>query len=121
MMTKSALTSNQEKIIREQIQKNSKVIDWIIFKIDLLMNKEGHGKDSKVVLALQEKLDILMEENDTFRKVFWKHVQGLDMSWCDGTQDAVRYLLVKVNQRHAGGGLSGGYEVGTASAVTMLK
>jgi len=123
MKVKGALTKEEEKIIREQILKNSKVIDWIIYKIDLLMNKEGHKNDSRIVQAMRKKLDILMAENDTFRRVFWKHIQRTDKSWRDGLGDAVRYLLMKVKMRReaSNGNLvarstSVDYEIGTTSA-----
>jgi len=117
MKNKAILNSEEEKIIREQIQKNTKVIDWIIYKVDLLVNKEGHKNDSKVVIALRKKLSVLMEENDTFRRVFWKHVQQSDVFLCDGTGEAVRYLILKMTSRQkisSSHGLTANYEIGTA-------
>ena len=84
------------------------------------MNKEGHKKDSKVVLSLQKKLNILMEENDTFRKVFWKHIQRVDQAtWLGGDPSAVRYLLIKLEGRNKAStaNVAAHYEIGTGVAL----
>ena len=120
------LTKKQEAIIREQIRKNTRVIDALIYKVDLLMNKEGHKKNSKIVEKLRKKADLLMEENDTFRKVFWKHIQRSEQSWTDGTGSAYRYLLLKIEGRHKASthNPAADYEIGThqgsiASGVSL--
>lgn len=122
MKQHTKLTPKQEKIIKEQIRKNTKVIDWLIYKIDLLVNKEGHQKNSKIVVSLQKKLDVLTEENDTFRKVFWKHVQQIESAWVGGTPDAFRYLILKVQEKHkaSASNLGAQYEIGTATAIAKL-
>lgn len=99
VMGKRLLTQQDERILKEQIAKNSFVISVIIAKIDLLMNKEGHKQDSVVVCALQGRLDVLMAENDTFRKVYWKHVQLGDYGSFDAGIEAVQYLMHRVRQR----------------------
>ena len=118
MQTKQTLTPLEEKIIREQIKKNSIVIDWVVYKIDLLMNKEGHKRDSDPVVALRQKLSVLTAENDTFRKVLWRHVQQEETLWDDpGARHAFRYLVVKVKEKRKASkaNLAAEYEIGTTS------
>jgi len=69
------LTSEEVKIVKTQIRKNSEVIGYLIEKLDLFINKEGHPKDTLSIVRLRKRLNLLMEENDNFRKVFWKHAQ----------------------------------------------
>ncbi|MFC1808715.1 hypothetical protein ACFL3D_01150 [Candidatus Omnitrophota bacterium] len=115
MARKKLLEPHEEKIIKEQIQKNSSFITHIIAKIDLLMNKEGHKHDSNVVIELKEKLDVLIAENDTFRRVFWKHVQTSFDTIIDHEYEAVRYLVVTIRNRNrtSSGMFSCDYEIGT--------
>ncbi|MBN1494030.1 MAG: hypothetical protein JW938_07775 [Candidatus Omnitrophica bacterium] len=94
------LTKSEEKIIKEQINKNAVLIGEIIAKIDLLMNKEGHRRDSTVVLEFRQKLDVLIAENDTFRKVYWKHVQTAFDEIVDTDYEAVRFLVLRIRNRH---------------------
>src|SRR3990167_4150047 len=74
------LTPRQETIIREQIRKNSKVIDQLVSKIDLLINRERCPKDANTLMVLRKRLAISIDENDTFRNVLWKHMQVIE-SW----------------------------------------
>ncbi len=67
------LTKEETRIIKTQIRKNQEVIDGYIKKIDLFVNGERHATRENIVRELRRRLFILMEENDTFRNVFWKH------------------------------------------------
>jgi hypothetical protein len=70
-----AFTSEEMRIIKSQIRKNMSVIDEHIRRIDLFVNHESHGSRAALVGQLQERLTVLMEENDTFRKVLWKQFE----------------------------------------------
>ncbi len=70
-------TSEETRIIKNQIRKNMAVIDLHIRRIDLFVNYERHMSRAGLIEQLHERLEILMEENDTFRKVLWKQYQNL--------------------------------------------
>ncbi len=70
-----SLTEEEHRIITTQIRRNSAVIQGLIKKIDLYMNLEKVPNQEKFILEIREKLELLMQENDTFRKVLWKHFQ----------------------------------------------
>lgn len=72
-----AFTSEEMRIVKNQIRRNMAVIDEHIRRIDLFVNHERHGSRAGLIEHLQERLGILMEENDTFRKVLWKQYQNL--------------------------------------------
>lgn len=67
---------NQEeiKIVRRQIRKNSVVIHDYMSRIHLIVNQEKHAKDEKFVEELRKRMFLLMDENDTFRQVLWRHL-----------------------------------------------
>lgn len=69
------LTSKEIQIIKEQIRKNSKLIGEYLFRLDLLVNKEKYPQRAVFLKKIRRRLELLIEENDTFRKVLWKHVQ----------------------------------------------
>lgn len=71
----AALTDEELRIVTTQIRKNSKVIHDLIRKIDLFMNREKIPSQEKFILEIRARLDILMQENDTFRKVLWRCFQ----------------------------------------------
>ncbi len=73
----SAFTPEETRIIKNQIRKNMAVIDEHIRRIDLFVNHERHVSRAGLVEQLHERLWVLMEENDTFRKVLWKQYQNL--------------------------------------------
>jgi len=73
----SSLTSEETRIIKSQIRKNRVVIDEHIRRIDLFVNHEHHASRKGLIEQLQQRLWVLMEENDTFRKVLWKQYQTL--------------------------------------------
>ncbi|MCM8775560.1 MAG: hypothetical protein NC930_04320 [Candidatus Omnitrophica bacterium] len=69
------LTPEEVRILKDQIRKNSVLIEDYVYRLDLLVNKEGHPYRETFVKKIRERLHLLMEENDTFRQVLWKHVQ----------------------------------------------
>ncbi|MBI4431119.1 MAG: hypothetical protein HY587_05355 [Candidatus Omnitrophica bacterium] len=74
------LSPEEEKIIFTQIRKNTLVIDDYIARLDLIVNKEGHHKRERFVNRIRERLEILMQENDTFREVYWRHFQMVELN-----------------------------------------
>ena len=70
-------TSEETRIIKSQIRKNMAVIDEHIRRIDLFVNHERHASRAGLIEQLHERLFVLMEENDTFRKVLWEQYQNL--------------------------------------------
>ena len=95
------LTPRQEKIIRTQIRKNSFVIDQLVSKVDLLINRERCPKDANTLLNLRKRLSISIEENDNFRKVLWKHLQVLE-SWKtipENLPDPITFVLNRIRTR----------------------
>jgi hypothetical protein len=65
------------RIVKNQIRRNMVVIDEHIRRIDLFVNHERHASRAGLIEHLRERLEVLMEENDTFRKVLWKQYQNL--------------------------------------------
>jgi hypothetical protein len=72
-----AFTSEEMHIVKNQIRRNMLVIDEHIRRIDLFVNHERHASREGLIEHLRERLGVLMEENDTFRKVLWKQYQTL--------------------------------------------
>ena len=75
------LTEAETFILKEQIQTNTVMVDCFIDRIDLLVNKEGHGNSEAFIQKLRKRLSLLMEENDTFRKVLWRAMQKTDETY----------------------------------------
>jgi len=73
------LTPKEVRILKEQIRSNGKIMDDYIERLDLMVNKEHHPGRTKFAERLRSRLYLLMEENDTFRKVLWKHFQTEDL------------------------------------------
>lgn len=69
----AAFTPEETRILKSQIRKNITLIDDHIRRIDLFVNHERHASREGLVARLRDRLFILMEENDTFRKVLWEH------------------------------------------------
>lgn len=95
------LTENQEKIIRTQIRRNSAFIQFLIYKVDLLANRERCPKDANTLVRLQKQLAIEMEENDNFRKVLWKHLKAEEV-WREmpnNLPDPVTFLVDRIRTR----------------------
>ena len=74
------LTREEKRILKDQIRKNSALIDNYIDRLDLLVNKERHPAKEVFVGKIRMRLNVLMEENNTFREVLWKHFQKQDLS-----------------------------------------
>ena len=72
-----AFTSEEMRIVKNQIRRNKTVIDEHVRRIDLFVNHERHASRAGLIEHLRERLGVLMEENDTFRKVLWKQYQSL--------------------------------------------
>jgi len=70
------LTREEHRILKDQIRKNGLLIDQYITRLDLFVNKEKYPRQGEVFIEkIRQRLFLLMEENDTFRKVLWKHFQ----------------------------------------------
>ena len=73
------LTAEELKIIKAQIRKNAVMIDDHVSRLDLFVNKEKYPRRAAFIEKIRERLELLMEENDTFREVLWKHFQKQDL------------------------------------------
>ncbi|MBI4372157.1 MAG: hypothetical protein HY585_00325 [Candidatus Omnitrophica bacterium] len=94
------LTEKQVRLLRNQIHANSFVIDHYIKVIDLLINKERCPKDANTLVFLRQRLSVAIAENDTFRKVLWRHTQLVrNQSPCDGESDAASFLVGRIKSR----------------------
>jgi len=69
------LTSEETRILKNQIRKNRTLIHDYIRRIDLFVNQERYPHQVAFVAKIRARLFLLMDENDTFRKVLWKHLQ----------------------------------------------
>ena len=67
------MTQEEIRIIKEQIRRNSLLVNQFIERLILLVLKERYPSRAVFVQKIRRRLEILMEENDTFRKVLWKH------------------------------------------------
>lgn len=76
------LTPAEEQIVRTQIRKNNRIISEYIGRLDLLLNQEGYPLTAVFIHRMRRKLDLLIEENDTFRKVLWRNFQQTTMTGC---------------------------------------
>ena len=74
------LDDKQLAIIHEQIRKNSGAINDHVSRIDLFVNMEGHSRRAPFVVRLRKRMFLLMDENDTFRRVLWKHLQAENLN-----------------------------------------
>ncbi len=72
------LNSSELSIIKEQIRKNAAVVDEYVEKIHLFVNLEKYPHREPFIERLRRRMFLLMEENDTFRKVLWNHYQAED-------------------------------------------
>jgi len=70
-----SLTREETRILQRQIRKNSELINDFVSRLDLLVNKERYPKKAVFIEKIRRRLELLMEENDTFRKVLWRHYQ----------------------------------------------
>ena len=69
------LTSEEIKILRKQIRQNSVLIDQYVDRLELFVNKERYPPKAVFLQKIRRRLELLMEENDTFRNVLWRHYQ----------------------------------------------
>lgn len=70
------LTPFEVEIVKEQIRKNSNVIDSYLRRIDLFVNREKYPHRETFIEKIRQRMFLLMEENDTFRGLLWRHLQG---------------------------------------------
>jgi hypothetical protein len=73
------LTAHEIRILKDQILKNGRVIAEYLSRLDLLVNKERYPQKAEFLGKIREKLNLLMDENDTFREVLWKHFQQQEL------------------------------------------
>lgn len=71
----SALTPYELRIIKAQVRKNSEVIEGYIQRLDLFLNQEKYPSEEKFLQKIRERMFLLMEENDTFRRLLCFHYQ----------------------------------------------
>ena len=69
----SLLTPEQVKILEDQIRKNKERIDQQVALLDRLVNIEHYRKNHPKVMVIRSHMQLLMEENNTFRKTLWSH------------------------------------------------
>ena len=69
------LTREEVRIIKRQIRKNADVIDSYVSRVDLFVNQEQYPCREKFIERIRERMFLLMEENDTFRRLLWRHYQ----------------------------------------------
>lgn len=77
------LTRAELEIILRQIRKNAAVVDDYVDRIHLFVNHEKYPRREPFVERLRKRMFLLMEENDTFRRVLWEHYQAEDALLCD--------------------------------------
>ena len=74
------LTGEEVRIIKSQIRRNSLLVDQFVARLELFVNKERYPANAVFLQKIRRRLELLMEENDTFRKVLWKHFQSEDLT-----------------------------------------
>ena len=67
------LTSAEIKILKKQILSNTVSINEYVDRLELFILKERYPYRAVFIEKIRRRLELLMEENDTFRKVLWKH------------------------------------------------
>ena len=72
-------TPEEIRILKQQIKSNTAMVHKYVMHIDLLVNKERYPHRAFFLERMRRRLDLLMEENDTFRSVLWKHCQQVDL------------------------------------------
>ena len=73
------LTNKETEIICDQIRKNSRLVEVYLQRLDLLVNKEKYPQAAIFIKKMRRRMELLIEENDTFRKVLWKHYQVAEL------------------------------------------
>lgn len=69
------MTQEEIRIIKKQIRRNSQQVDQFVDRLTLLVLKERYPAQAVFIQKIRRRLELLMEENDTFRQVLWKHYQ----------------------------------------------
>lgn len=70
------LTPFETEIIQRQIRRNAAIIDDYVKRLDILVNQEKYPRREAFIQKIRERMFLLMEENDTFRRLLWRHWQG---------------------------------------------
>lgn len=73
------LTAEEVRIVKDQIRKNTVLINGYVRRIDLFVNQEQYPHQEAFLEGLRARLFLLIDENDTFRAVLWKHLQRENM------------------------------------------
>ena len=73
------LTQEEIRIVKKQIRRNSSQVDQFVERLTLLVLKERYPPRAVFIQKIRRRLELLMEENDTFRQVLWKHYQKQEM------------------------------------------
>lgn len=69
-------TPEEIRILKRQIRQNASLVNHFVARLDLLVNKERYPKNAVFIQKIRRRLELLMEENDTFRRVLWNHYQS---------------------------------------------
>lgn len=94
------LIDREVELLQKQIRNNSSAIDHCIEVIDLLVNKERCPKDANTLAFLRGRLSVAIAENDTFRKVIWRHMQWVhNQIPYDGETEAASFLVGRIKSR----------------------
>jgi len=75
----SGLTTAEIRILKRQIRSNTRLIDQFVDRLDLFVNKERYPRCTGFIQKIRLRLGLLMEENDTFRSVLWRHYQTQEL------------------------------------------
>lgn len=75
----TSLTEEEVRIIKKQIRSNRILIDEHVNRLELFVTKEKYPQRAIFIEQIRRRLELLMEENDTFRSVLWKNLQTEEM------------------------------------------
>ena len=67
-------TPEEVRILKRQIRSNNGTIHKMLLRMDLLVNREKYPPREAFIEKIRQELFLLMEENDTFRKVLGRHI-----------------------------------------------
>lgn len=73
------LTQEEVRILKKQIRANALLINQFIDRLELFIHQEGYPRGAVFIEKIRRRLELLMEENDTFRRVLWKHMQTQEL------------------------------------------
>jgi hypothetical protein len=93
------LSEADVRLIRKQVRMNSIAVERYVRTIDLLINREQCPQDASPLVRLRKRLEIAIQENDTFRKVLWRHVQTSMDSEMDAGIDAAWFIVQRIRER----------------------